>query len=142
MTIISSLPAELQDLVTLVDDRCRDVFLNIQPHKCYSLLYDGKVATRLPCITAGDGNIINVVEKPTTFLGSIVAGIQKSRKRASNSAFSVALNSHLQHLDDTPVRREYKVWMYRRYVMPSLHYKLSVNSTSVSIIKKLNSLAT
>ena len=34
------------------------------------------------------------------------------------------------------------VWMYRRYVIPSLHYDLAVNGISVSISKKLNSLAT
>ena len=32
--------------------------------------------------------------------------------------------------------------MYRRYVIPSLHYDLAVNGISVSISKKLSSLAT
>ena len=31
--------------------------------------------------------------------------------------------------------------MYRRYVIPSLHYELCVNGTTLSISKKLNSLA-
>ena len=32
--------------------------------------------------------------------------------------------------------------MYRRYVIPPLHYDLAVNGISVSISKKLNSFAT
>ena len=32
--------------------------------------------------------------------------------------------------------------MYRRYIIPSLHYDLAVNGISVSISKNLNSLAT
>lgn len=118
------------------------VCLNIRPDKCYSLLYDGKVATRLPCIIVGGGTTTNVVAKPTTFLGSIVTCSSSSRKKESNSALSSTLPSYLQHLDNTPVRGEYKVWMYRRYVIPSLHYKLSVNGASIYITKKLNSLAT
>ena len=34
------------------------------------------------------------------------------------------------------------MWIYRRYLIPSLHYELSVNRTSVSVTRKLNSLAT
>ena len=34
------------------------------------------------------------------------------------------------------------MWMYRRYVIPSLHHDLAVNGISVYISKKLNSLAT
>ena len=54
--------------------------LNIQPDKCYSLLYDGKVATRLSNISVGGKTTTNIVEKPTTFLGSIVTGWSHSRK--------------------------------------------------------------
>ena len=32
--------------------------------------------------------------------------------------------------------------MYKRYVIPSLHYDLAMNDISISISKKLNSLAT
>ena len=34
------------------------------------------------------------------------------------------------------------MWMYKRYMILSLHYDLAVNGISVSILKKLNSLAT
>ena len=84
----------------------------------------------------------NIVEKPTTFLGAIVAHSSTSRKKACNSAFTTAFSTRLQHLDKAPVRGEYKVWIYRRYVIPSLHYELSVNGASVSISRKLNSLST
>ena len=91
---------------------------------------------------ASGGSITSIVERPTTFFGSIVACNSKSRKTVVNSAFSTIITAHLQGLDRSPVRGEYKVWMYRRYVIPSLHYEMSVNGTTVSISKKLNSLAT
>ena len=142
LTVISTSPVELQETVNLVEVRCKDVCLNIRPDKCYSLVYDGKAATRFPCITASGGSITSIVEKSTTFLGSIVACNSKSRKKVANCAFSTILTTHLQGLDRAPVRGEYKVWMYRRYVIPSLHYELSVNGTTVSISRKLNLLAT
>ena len=133
LTVISTSPVELQETVNLVGVRCKDVCLNIRLDKCYSLVNDGKAATHFPCITASGGSITSIVEKPTTFLGSIVAYNSKSRKKLANSAFSTILTAHLQGLDRAPVRGEYKVWMYRRYVIPSLHYELSVNGTTLHL---------
>ena len=45
-------------------------------------------------------------------------------------------------LDQTMIRGEYKVWVYKRYLVPSLHFKLAVNPISSSSIKKANALAT
>ena len=119
-----------------------DVGLRVRSGKCYSLLFDGKDANKYPIIKLGGGTSSNIKEKPTTFLGSIVACSSWSRKKKSNQKFSDQFIPHLQQLDKAPVIGEYKVWMYRRYVIPSLHYDLAVNGILVSISKKLNSLAT
>ena len=142
LTIISSTPAERQEVITHVDNRCKDVCLNIRPDKCHSLLFDGKAACKGPVINVGGGTTSNIKEKCTTFLGSIFASNAKARKKACNDKFAQEFTVRLKRLDSAPIRGEYKVWIYRRYVVPSLHYELSVNGTSIYITKKLNSLAT
>ena len=47
LTIISSIPAEHQEVITMVDDRCMDVGLRMRLGKCYSLLFDGKDAKKV-----------------------------------------------------------------------------------------------
>ena len=41
LTSISSSPADHQEIITMVDDRCKDICLHVRPDKCYSLIYDG-----------------------------------------------------------------------------------------------------
>ena len=43
LTIISSTPRDHQDIVTLVDARCKDVSLFVRQDKCFSFIFDGKV---------------------------------------------------------------------------------------------------
>ena len=73
LTIISSTPAEYQEVITMVVDRCVNVGLRVKSGKCYSLLFDGKDANKYPIIKLGGVTSSNIKEKPTTFLGSIVA---------------------------------------------------------------------
>ena len=40
------------------------------------------------------------------------------------------------------LRGEYKIWIYRRYLVPSLHYKLAVNVVAKTTINKMNATAT
>lgn len=40
------------------------------------------------------------------------------------------------------IRGEYKVWIYERYLVPSLQFKFAVDGLPVTIIKKSNVLAT
>ena len=142
LTIVSSSPADHQEVITMVDDRCKDICLHVRPDKCYSLIYDGRATKNNPIISVGGCITTNIKKKPTTFLGSIIAGSSGSRKKASNAKFSEDFTSCLERLDSSLIRGEYKVWIYRRYLIPSLHYELSVNGTSVSVTRKLNSLAT
>ena len=51
-------------------------------------------------------------------------------------------SSSLAHLDHAPIRGEYKIWIYRRYLVPSLHYKLAVNAVTKTTISKMNAMAT
>ena len=125
-----------------MDNRCKDICLSVRPDKCHTLLFDGKVTRKGPVINMGRGTNCNITKKVTTFLGSIFACSTKSRKRACNDQYAKEFTARLERLDKDPIRGEYKVWIYRRYVIPSLHDELTVNGTSIFITKRLNSLAT
>ena len=57
-------------------------------------------------------------------------------------AILALFSTSLTHLDRAPIRGEYKIWIYRRYLVPSLHYKLAVNVVAKTTINKMNATAT
>ena len=142
LTVISSTPDEHQEVVSLVDTRCNDINLTVRPDKCHTLVFDGKAPKNNTAILVGGRPTSNIKDKPSTFLGSVVACSRRSKFNSSNLQFSDDLTACLQRVDNAPLRGEYKVWIYRRYVIPSLHYDLAVNPLSSTTIKKMNSLAT
>ena len=87
-------------------------------------------------VGVGGGRTSNIHEHHTTFLGSIVAHSSRHTTKIASQLFLEAFTSSLKKLDQTVIRREYKVWIYKRYLVPSYHFKLAVNAISSSTIKK------
>ena len=43
----------------------------------------------------------------------------------------------LNNLDQSPIRREFKLWIYKRYMVPSFHFHLAVNNITESTCNKM-----
>ena len=126
--------------MNLVEFRCKDVCLNIRPNKCYSLVYDGKAATRFPCIMASAWWLNHQHCGEANYLSWLHRHMQLKIKEEGGELY---LLYHPYSPSARPWRSpSERVLMYRIYVILFLHYELSVNGTTVSISKKLNSLAT
>ena len=141
LTIITENPVDHQLVLSFANDKCRDIGLTIRPDKCFSLVTDGKSVTNAT-FTVGDGHTSNINDHPTAFLGSTVCHNACQTKRTASESFDKLFTSILSRLDRAKIRGEYKVWIYKRYLVPSLHFKLSVNPISTQTIKKANALAT
>ena len=142
ITIISANRSEHQEMLSFTDCRYREVNLCIRPDKCFSMFFDGKSVAKNSSFDVGGDQTTSIREHPTTFLGSTVCHSLQSSKRAASESFLKGFLASLRKLDSTPVRGEYKVWIYKRYMVPSLHFKLAVNAISVTAIKKANAVAT
>ena len=75
-------------------------------------------------------------------MGSTVGvGSRTTVDLASKSLFD-AFSSRLRNINNANVRGEYKVWILRRYLIPSFHYKFAVERIRKREIKKLNGMTT
>ena len=90
----------------------------------------------------GGSKTSNINDKPSKFLGASVRFSTSHTKRTAGSEFKEHFSTSLQSLTDAPIKGEYKVWIYKRYLIPSLHFFHSVNGIPVTITSKMNSLAT
>ena len=142
ITIISANCSEHQEILSFTDVRCREVNLCIRPQKCFSMVFDGKSVAKYSSFDVGDGQTTSIREHPTTFMGSTVCHSPQWSKRAASESFLKGFLTNLCKLDSTPVRGEYKVWIYKCYLVPSLCFKLPVNAICVAAIKKANAAAT
>ena len=142
ITIISDNCSKHQEILSFTDGRCREVNLCIRPDKCFSMVFDGKLVAKYSSFDVGDGQTTSIREHPTTFLGSTVCHSLQSSNRAASESFLKGFLTSLRKLDSTPVKGENKVWIYKRYLVPSLHLKVAVNAISVTAINKANTAAT
>ena len=66
----------------------------------------------------------------TKFLGQIVGKSLSTSKRLINKMLTTTINQNLSSIDTSPIRGDFKVWIYRNYLAPSLFYHLAVNNVS------------
>ena len=141
LTIISSSPGEHQDVLAHIDKRCSDVCLTIRPDKCFSLVLGCRGKDQL-VFKVANGVTHNIRDNSSIFLGSVVGHNNSITTKAASNRLLTKFQLALKHLDSSPIRGEYITWIYRRYLVPSLHYKCTVNGILKGTINKMNGLAT
>lgn len=141
LTFISSDKTDHQDGLTGIHSKCESLDLHIRPEKCYSLhMENGKV--KPSSFTISESVTKCVKSNPMKFLGQFVASSNKSTCHLSVTSLSTLVNDTLQRINDCPVRGDYKIWIYRNYLVPSIYFQLSVNKFSKSFISKLQGKVT
>ena len=83
-----------------------------------------------------------IKSNPTKFLGQIVSMSNNTTCQLSASALSSTINDSLQRINNSPIRGDYKIWIYRNYLVPSIFFQLSVNKYTKSFISKLQAKIT
>ena len=62
--------------------------------------------------------------------------------RECGKRFAEAFREKISNLDSSPIRGEYKLWILRRFLIPSFHFTLAVDAVPVSSIRRAQSLCT
>ena len=113
----------------------------IRPDKCVTIVFDGKQIIKYHWIELIDGWTRSISEGATKFLGATIATSYQSTastaKKQLEEKFSLALKS----IDRRPIRGEYKVWIFRNYVVPSSRFLLTVDPISDNGIRSIQSTA-
>ena len=78
---------------------------------------------------------------PSKFLGQTLGDNSRSTRSPSYQKITEKIYSALNQIDQIPIRGEYKVWIYKFSVVPSLFFNLAFDRTPESTINKFQTRA-
>ena len=113
-----------------------------RPDKCVSYGFDGiKPHPRLS-FQLNDGCTSNIATAPMKFLGETLAISPFQSKCLSAKRLCTKIYDLLKKISERPIRGEYKVWMYKCYLIPSIQFNLTVDRISKATAKKIQTKIT
>ena len=86
------------------------------------------------------GTTRSITEGGTKFLGKLIDVSLSATKKAANKRMITRLTELLTATDVLSVRGEYKLWIYRNYILSLLRFHLSVDAVTQSAISKMESM--
>jgi len=123
-----------------IDRKAADLDLSLKPSKCISFLFDG--TKHLPQgIPLSGGTTKLITEGGTKFLGKLIDVSLSATKSLANKMSSF-LSGLLTATDSLPIRGEYKLWIYRNYIISLLRFHLCVDAITNHAINQLESMVT
>ena len=141
VTLISTDLTIHTSVLQSINKKAADLDLSFKPVKCVSYLFDGlKIIPQ--GISLSKGATRSIVEGETKFLGKIIDVSISVTKKVAGARVKARLTSLLSATDSLQIRGEYKLWIYRNYIILLLRFTLCVDSVSVSTISQLESTAT
>ena len=117
-----------KDLVE-IDAKCGELGLVVRPDKCVSMSFDGsKMESFGFSLSAGSTAFIQ--KKPTKVLDQTLGEDILSSKKAASKKLSIRFRNTLASIDSEPIRGEFKVWLLKHYVAPSMLFLFAVDKFS------------
>ena len=140
-TVISSSTEDHQRALHALAHFCTDLALTLKPPKCVSFVYDGRQVDKRTTFYLGDGKTRNIASGPTRFLGQTLCHTPLSTAQEAGKRLSSEFSRQLNNLDQSPIRGEFKLWIYRRFMVSCFHYHLAVDTIPTSTLKKMQANA-
>ena len=79
---------------------------------------------------------------PTKFLGETIGITPTQSKRLTAKKLCFKIYESLARIDERPICGEYKIWIYKCYIIPSILFNLTVDRISLATSKKIQSKIT
>ena len=140
-TLISDCLETHTRVLQTIDQRAKDLDLSFKPVKCVSHLFDGRHHMQQGIQLSG-GSTRLITGGGTMFLGKSLEVSLSATKRAASKKMCDVLSRLLSTTDLLPIRGEYKLWLYRNYIVSLLRFHLSVDSVTTGAIIKMENIAT
>jgi len=137
LTVISQSAADHQLTLTDIDNKCQDIGLQIRPDKCVSIVLQGKKVLNRTFVLHNNNTTKSIKDAPSKFLGQTIASSNSAARLISSKRLSKDLTDSMERLDAIPIRGDYKIWIYRYYVIPAIFFQLAVNNIPPTTISKI-----
>ena len=130
-----------KSVLQTIDLKAADLDLTFKPSKCISFLFDGSKVAPMG-LPLSKGTTRPITEGQTKFLGKLIDVSLSATKKAAGKRMISHLTDLLSASDSLPIRGEYKLWIYRNYILSLTRFHLCVDAVSRGTISKLESIAT
>ena len=141
ITVISSSVSAHTSALQEIDQKASSLDLVLKVEKCVSFLFDGKSVDKKSTVPLSSGSTRNISEAPWKVLGHLIAVTPTGSRKTSAKKLESKLLSSIKKIDSRPIRGEFKIWILKNYLAPSLYFLLMVDLLSekslVSIQQKL-----
>jgi hypothetical protein len=137
---ISIISSNTQDHKACLDEfssKAADLDFILKPEKCASILFDGLRIDKKSTIPIYSSHTQNIATSPWKILGHLISPSLTKQKKVSKKKLESKLLSLLKAIDQRPIRGEYKSWILKHYVAPSLYFLMMVDSFSESFIQNM-----
>ena len=86
-------------------------------------------------------SILLIATGSTRFLGQTLGHSPLTTGQEAGKHLFSEFSRQLNNLDKSPIHGEFKLWIYKRFVVPSFHFHLAVDTITTSTIKKMQTNA-
>ena len=129
LTVLSLSAQDYVLALSEIKKKCRDVDLTLRPDKCVTIIFDGnKMDQRNTSLS--NGHTRNITKGPSSILGHVIGSTTLKLGAASAKKLESKLLSAIKRIDERPIREEYKIWILKNYVAPSIQFLLIVDLIS------------
>ena len=100
-----------------------------------SILYKGEKLLEHSSVQLPSGRISSIRTASTKFLGGYIGLSRSVTTQSASSRLLKTASKALGEIDKQPIRGEYKCWILKHYLAPSLHFYLAINEVPEETIK-------
>ena len=114
-----------QNLISDIRRKITSMGMRLKPSKCTSLSIASGKSKDVP-FYIGDFLISSIKDKEQKFLGKLLFYSGKSEETFNH--IKEAFKTAMDNIEKAMVRNEYKLWIYKEYLLPSKHFLLTVHN--------------
>ena len=106
------------------------------------MVHDGERVDKKTTFEVGSGRTRNISSGPTEFLGQTQSHSLLCTAHEAGKKFLEEFERQIHNPDCSPIWGEYKLWIYKKLVVPVFHFSFAVDVIPNSILRKVQSNAT
>ena len=126
-----------QKLIDQINTHIQSMGMMLKPSKCRSYSCRSGKPSQTP-FHIGDIDIPSIAVEEQKFLGKVLFFSGKSSETLEY--FKSVISDKLSNIDSSMVRKEYKMWMYQHYFLPSIRFLLTVHDITETHLAVLDSI--
>ena len=127
-----------QRIINKIDEHIKSMGMQLKPTKCRSFsLSSGKPTIKHFLI--GDRVVPSIAEEEQKFLGRVLFFDGKSEQ--CHDLLKNKIKEKMDNIDKTAVRSEFKMEIYKIYILPSIRFLLTVHDLPHTYLLQLDSMA-